>query len=94
MSAVTRCVRLVFGVLVIAGVALSVAPASYAATTIATGYGHTCVVKADGSPVCWGSNGWEQTMIPPAIGAVTQITAGYDSHVRGQGRRHCRLLGQ
>ncbi len=45
---------------------------------LSTGGDHTCAVKADGTPVCWGSNMYGQTNVPTWIGRVTQISAGHD----------------
>lgn len=60
------------------GVALVVPAASLAAkyTAIDGGGLHTCAVKTDGTPVCWGDNSEGQWTIPAGIGSVTQITAG------------------
>ena len=45
-------------------------------TAIDAGYFHTCALKTDATPVCWGLNGYGQTTIPQNLGSVTQITAG------------------
>lgn len=42
---------------------------------IAAGLSHTCAIKTDGTPVCWGSN--VATQIPAGTGAVSQISAGF-----------------
>ena len=55
---------------------------------------HTCAIKTDGTPVCWGNNGYGQTTIPAGLGSVTQITAGDAPHVRDQDRWHPGLLGR
>ena len=72
-----RCVRWALGVLVAACVALGAPGVSYAASSITAGGSHTCAVKADGTPVCWGANGDGQATVPAGTGSVTQITAGY-----------------
>ena len=60
------------------GVGLVVPAASPAATYTAVDGGgfHTCAIKTDGSPVCWGYNASGQTTVPAGIASVTQISAG------------------
>ena len=47
------------------------------AGTIDAGNAHTCAIRADGSPVCWGRNDQGQATIPAGTGTVKQISAGY-----------------
>jgi hypothetical protein len=44
---------------------------------VAAGGFHTCAIKADDAPVCWGSNSNGQGSVPAGIGKVDQIAAGY-----------------
>jgi predicted nucleic acid-binding Zn ribbon protein len=46
-------------------------------TSITAGGYHTCAIKTDDTPVCWGNNELGQTTIPAGTGPVTSITAGY-----------------
>lgn len=44
--------------------------------TLSAGGSHTCAIKTDGTPICWGKNDQGQTTIPGGIGTVKQISAG------------------
>ena len=46
---------------------------------ISAGGYHSCAIRVDGSPACWGSNDYGQISIPAGLGAVTQISAGNDN---------------
>ena len=46
--------------------------------SIAGGYYHTCVMKADDSVQCWGGTAYRQTHVPVGLGSVKRIFAGYD----------------
>jgi alpha-tubulin suppressor-like RCC1 family protein len=37
---------------------------------------HTCAIKTNGTPVCWGDNAYNMSSIPAGTGTVTQIAAG------------------
>ena len=37
---------------------------------------HSCAIKTDGTPICWGENDDGQTTILAGTGTVTQISAG------------------
>jgi hypothetical protein len=40
---------------------------------VAAGGGYTCVIKTNGTPICWGNTG----PLPGGIGTVEQVAAGY-----------------
>ena len=44
--------------------------------TVASGYFHTCAVKASGELVCFGSNKNGQCEVPPDLGPVVAVAAG------------------
>src|SRR4051812_29224951 len=53
-----------------------VSPAAAASGRLsASGY-HSCAIKTDGTPVCWGDNGDGETSVPAGTGALTAISAG------------------
>ena len=56
-------------------------------TQISAGGYHTCALKTDGNPICWGDDIIGQTTIPPNLGTVTQLDAGSGTLVRDQDRR-------
>ena len=48
-----------------------------ASTTIASGFSHSCAIRADDTIACWGNNGHGQSNPPP--GQYTSVTTG-DQH--------------
>jgi len=46
------------------------------AASIATGWSHSCAIRADGTIGCWGQTN-SGSLVPPA-GTFTQVTAGAD----------------
>ena len=51
-------------------------PASAATNSISSGSSHTCGLRADGAPVCWGDNRHGEAT-PPAGETFTAISSGY-----------------
>ena len=45
--------------------------------TVSAGYRHTCAIKTDGTPTCWGFDFFGQSDVPAGTGTVTAISAGY-----------------
>ena len=64
----------------VACAALGIASATVApapgTSLISAGTAHTCAVKTDGTPVCWGDNSDGEATIPSGTGKVSQISAG------------------
>jgi hypothetical protein len=52
---------------------------AYESGRLTAGGSHTCAIKADDTPVCWGSDSNEKATIPAGVGTVIQISAG-ESH--------------
>ncbi len=77
-----RLVLVTVRVVVLALIAWSAAASSAAALAppqdgrLSAGSGHTCAIKTDGTPVCWGSG--PGAAVPADIGPVIQIAAGDD----------------
>lgn len=44
--------------------------------TISAGGSHTCAIKTDNTPICWGKNDQGQATVPVGVGTVKQISAG------------------
>ena len=61
---------------------------------IAAGDIHSLALKADGTVVGWGYNGYGQTTIPAGLTNVVAIAAGDNLQSGAQGRRHGRRLGR
>ena len=55
---------------------MSVPAGTGTVTQITAGYRHTCAIKTDATPTCWGNDGNGQASVPAGTGTVTQITAG------------------
>lgn len=43
---------------------------------ISAGHNHVCGLKADGTVVCWGENGYGQATVPDGLVSVAQVSAG------------------
>ena len=71
-----RWVSVLVGLVVAAG--LVVAPQAVATEGVLdAGGSHSCAVKTNGTPVCWGSDSHQQVSgIPSDIGTVSSISAG------------------
>ena len=63
-------------------------------TQITAGQYHTCAIKTDGTPVCWGYNAFGQTTIPAGICQRHADHRRRLPHVCDQVRRHPGLLGR
>ena len=44
---------------------------------LAAGSYHSCAIKTNGTPVCWGADSFGQVTVPEDVGTVTAITVGY-----------------
>jgi alpha-tubulin suppressor-like RCC1 family protein len=60
----------------IAALAFSAGPALASGGSVSAGNAHSCALKDDGTPVCWGRNSESQTTIPAGTGALSRIGAG------------------
>lgn len=45
---------------------------------LAAGPGHSMAVRADGTMVAWGRNGYGQATVPPGLSNVVAVAGGYD----------------
>src|SRR4051812_34078563 len=73
--AVPKCIVLLVACLALAGTASASASAPVGQTSLDT-YLHTCAIKPDGTPLCWGKNTSGQATIPAGVGTVTAIAVG------------------
>src|SRR4051794_235767 len=73
--AVPKCIVLLVAWLALAGTASATTPAHQASLD---GDLHTCAIKPDATPVCWGNDRFGQATIPPGVGTVTAIDVGSD----------------
>ena len=68
-------------------------------TSISSGDFHTCALRADGSPACWGSNSeflsgeYTGQASPPQSAGFISISSGRFPHLRTPHPRLSRLLG-
>src|SRR4051794_5712116 len=72
--AVPKCIVLLVAWLALAGTASATTPVGQ--TSLDTLL-HTCAIKPDGTPICWGKNSSRQATIPAGTGTVTAITVGF-----------------
>ena len=61
--------------LVLAAMLFGPATAS-AQRTVDAGYWHSCAIKPDSTPVCWGDDRFKESTIPAGLGTVTAISVG------------------
>src|SRR3954447_9088077 len=73
--AAPKCIVLLVAWLALAGTASATTPAQQASLD---GDLHTCAIKPDATPVCWGNDQFGQATIPAGIGTVTAIDVGAD----------------
>ncbi|MCA0295791.1 MAG: hypothetical protein LCH96_10890 [Actinobacteria bacterium] len=52
---------------------VSVVAATYKASSLSAGYGHTCVVTTKGAALCWGYNSWGQVGDGTTLGRSTPV---------------------
>ncbi len=60
----------------VAALVFSATPALASGGSVSAGFTHSCAVKGNGDPVCWGDDEDGQVAIPPLTGTVTEIAGG------------------